>query len=246
MIVTKVNNLCAGVVLATLGSVATVHAAPILSISAQGLSNAQAAEANFLAGLEGGYTMETFDSGYTVGAVGQSLAINSLAGPGTFTSNVQGTAGACNSQGLACSDGLAVLNSDTSPFGGRFAISGDNWLDSVDAQDMSLTLMPGQTSVGFFLTDPNDSGGLFEIGGSTWSSVSLLGNTSLNNGGVYYVSLYDAEGLTDISIRANNNSDDYGIDNLTMGLVKVPEPATLALMALGLFGLVSFSRRKPS
>ncbi|WP_152206775.1 PEP-CTERM sorting domain-containing protein [Marinobacter changyiensis] len=245
MIVTKVNNLCAGVVLATLGSVATVHAAPILSISAQGLSDAQAAEANFLAGLEGGYTTETFDSGYTVGATGQSLTINNVVGTGTFTSNVQGTSGVCNSQGLACSEGLAVLNSDNNQFGGRFAISGDNWLDSVDAQDMSLTLMPGQTSAGFFLTDPNDSGGLFEIGGSTWNAFSLLGNSSLNNGGVYYDSLYDAEGLTDISIRANN-SDDYGIDNLTMGLVKVPEPATLALMALGLFGLVSFSRRKPS
>ena len=211
---------------------ATLSAAPILSISGEGLAAAQAAESAFFSKLKAGYLTEDFDSGYTVGA--QSTTINSLAGVGSFTMDLAGSGGACDTAPYSCADGLAVLDSGSSPFSGRFDVSPENWLDSMDAQEMTISAAAGYTAMGFFMTDPNDAGGRFSIGGVDFLFADIFGQ-ALGNGKVFYLSIFDSDGLGDITIYSNNSNDGYGIDNVTVGTV--PEPGTLALFGLGLLGL---------
>lgn len=221
------------------GSVGSAAAAPVINISSEGFSAAQAAEAAFLGNLNAGYMTETFDSGYAVGA--QSMTVTSLAGVGSFTMNVAGTGGACDTSPYSCNAGLAVLDSVSSPYSGRFDVSPDNWLDSMDAQKMTISPAGGYTAMGFYMTDPNDSGGRFSIGGVDFSFADIFGSF-LGNGKIFYISLYDDNGLGDLSIYANSSNDGYGLDNVTIGTV--PEPGTLALMGLGLVGLVLVRSRK--
>lgn len=224
------------------GAVSVAQAAPVLKVSAQGSAAAQNAEANFLAGLyPGSGVTETFE-GLTVGA--QSGAIDTAVG--TFTQNVAGTGGLCDAGGYSCAGGLAVLDDANSPFNGRFATpegaGNSNWLDSFDSQVMTLTVDPGYTSIGFYMTDPNDMGGRLTVGGVTFTFDDIFGSAQ-PDGSVYYISLYDEAGLGDIVFYTNDESDGYGIDNVTVG--RVPEPGTLALLGLGLVG-VGLSRRRKS
>jgi len=220
---------------------ANLNAAPILNISSEGLVASQAAETAFLGTLAAGFLTETFDAGYIVGS--QSLTINSVAGVGSFTMNTAGSGGDCDASGYSCAAGLAVLDTPNSPFSGRFDVSPDNWLDSMDAQKMTISPVAGFTAMGFYMTDPNDAGGRFSIGGVDFSFADIFG-ASLGSGEVYYLTIYDSEGLGDLSIHANDASDGFGLDNVTVG--KVPEPGTLALFGLGLLGLGVARKRRNS
>lgn len=224
-------------------AVGVAHAAPILNISDEGQTAADAAEATFLSSLDSSAT-EDFES-YPAASdsSGQSLLFSSTtAGDFSVEPGDVGTGGACNTNGFECDAGLAVLNSSTTPFGGRFATSPDNWLDSMDAQVMTFSPNAGNNALGFFMTDPNDAGGRFSINGEDFSFEDIFGS-SLGNGKVFYLSLFDSNGLNDVSIHSNNGNDGYGIDDVTIGH-KVPEPGTLALLGLGLAGLgISYRRR---
>jgi hypothetical protein len=214
---------------------AWASAVPVLTISGQGNAASAAAETAFLATLGGSQITETFDTaGYTAGA--QSLTINSAAGVGSFTSVSQGSGGACDNGGYSCSAGLAVLDASTTPFNGRFSVSPDNWLDSMDATKMTFSPTAGYNALGFFMTDPNDAGGRFDIGGVGFNFTDVFGS-AMGSGKIFYITLYDTAGLGDISIFSNDQGDGYGLDNVTIGSVSVPEPGTLALFALGLMGL---------
>ena len=225
------------------GACSLASAAPILSISAQGAAAAGQAESDFLATLNGGFVTETFDdnSFYTPGV--QSGTVVSQMGVGTFTSEVAGSGGLCDSGSFSCNAGLAILDSGTSPFNGRFAVSGNNWLDSMDAREMSFAPAAGYNAMGFYMTDPNDSGGRFSIGGEDFLFQDIFGS-ALGNGSIFYITLFDAAGLGDVSIFSNNSNDGYGLDNVTVGTVTVPEPGTVALLALGLVGLLVARKRK--
>lgn len=228
-----------------LGASSLALAAPILSISTQGGLAAGQAESDFLATLGSGYLTETFDDNtfYTPGS--QSITINSQEGVGTFTSVVAGSGGLCDSGGYSCNDGLAVLDAGTTPFGGRYSVSGDNWLDSMDAREMSISPAAGYNAMGFYMTDPNDAGGRFSIGGVDFDFSDIFGS-ALGNGSIFYITLFDAAGLGDVSIFSNNPDDGYGLDDVTIGIISVPEPGTLALLSLGLAGLAVARRRKQS
>lgn len=225
------------------GACSWASAAPILQISGQGAAAAGQAESDFLATLNGGYITETFDDNtfYTPGV--QSTTISSQAGVGSFASVIAGFGGLCDSGSYNCNDGLAVLDAGTTPFNGRYSVSGDNWLDSMDAQELEISPAAGYNAMGFYMTDPNDSGGRFSIGGVDFYFDDIFGS-ALGNGSLFYITLFDLAGLGDVSIFSNNGDDGYGLDNVTVGTVTVPEPGTLALLALGLVGLVVARKRK--
>ena len=223
-----------------LSAVSAVNAAPILNISGQGMTAASAAEASFLASAQPGSLTETFDhADYTVGT--QAGTIHSLEGVGSFTRVTPGTGGLCDKGSYSCAAGLAVLDESTTPFKGRFDVSPDNWLDSMDAMEMKIAPAAGFDSIGFYMTDPNDAGGRFSIGGIDFSFLDVFGS-ALGNGKVFYITLFDNNGLGDISIFSNNADDGYGLDNVTVA--NVAEPGTLALLALGIVGLGMARRRQ--
>jgi hypothetical protein len=227
-----------------LGASSLVSAVPMLTVTGPGIGAANAGQATFLGSVFGAET-EDFENGYTVGSQSQTISSSGVA---TFESLVAGSGGACDNGAFDCSAGLSVLDARVSPYNGRFSVPTDadntNWLDSMDAKEMSISVATGYNAIGFFMTDPNDSGGRFEIGGVGFDFEYLFGNTSLSNGQVYYISIFDNDVATlgDVVIKSNASGDGYGIDRVTVA--KVPEPGTLALFGLGLVGLGLARRRK--
>tara|TARA_R100000306_G_scaffold60462_1_gene60576 strand:+ start:3165 stop:3878 length:714 start_codon:yes stop_codon:yes gene_type:complete len=224
-----------------LGVSSNASAGPILNISEQGLSAASVAEQAFLDSAGPGYLTETFDdnSNYNIG--NQSATIISSLGVGSFHRAEPGSGGLCDSGSYSCEAGFAVLDDEASPFNGRYSVSGDNWLDSMDARQMVISPAVGFNSIGFYITDPNDAGGRLSVGGVDFDFDNIFGS-SLGNGGIFYVTLFDVAGLGNVSLFSNNPDDGYGIDNVTVA--NVTEPGTLALFALGLLGLGLARRSK--
>jgi hypothetical protein len=217
-------------------------AAPInVSISPVGtagdMTAPRAAEAAFLASINYGLT-ETFE-GFAVNTQGLSLS----SAVGDFTMTTAGSGGLC---APTCADGVKILDAANSPFSGRFntTVGGSKWLDSFDARVFDLTPIPGINAIGFYITDPNDSGGRFSFsvaGGAINVSFADIFGAALANGRVYYLSFTSADDITGLTIFANSSNDGFGIDNVTVG--RVPEPGTLALLGLGLLG-AGFARRR--
>ena len=222
--------------------IATANAGPVLKISDEGTASANAAQSSFLGTLQPGYATDNFES-YDVATDFNDQTTSFASSVGTFDVTqpaFNSPTDKCNDEGFQCGAGIAVLNDDETPFNGRFATSPSQWLDSMDAQSVKFTPNAENNAVGFFMTDPNDSGGRFSINGSDFAFSDVFGK-SLGSGGLFYISLFDNEGLDSFEIHSNDPNDGYGIDDVTVG--RVPEPGTLALLGLGLAGL-GFSYRR--
>ncbi|MEX1057100.1 MAG: hypothetical protein WED11_05185, partial [Natronospirillum sp.] len=192
-----------------LGMAQAAHSAPILTISGEGVAAAEAAELQFLASFQPGSAVaEDFEAfSPAVDASQQSLVIASAVG--SFSMDSPGSGGICDSSSIyTCDDGLAVLDDANSPFIGRFAMptGSENWLDSMDAETATYSPTAGYNAVGFYLTDTNDQGGSFSIGGDTYDFANIFGGPNAT-GSVYYVTLFDGDGLSDMTFYANNSKD---------------------------------------
>lgn len=240
----------AGIAFVSALSIATANAALIdVSVSGPGKAAAEAAEAQFFSYLTSS-TTETFE-GFTAASnsTGQSSVINTSVGK--FEQLAAGSNGsaACNDDGFSCTAGLAVLNAASSPFGGRFPMPHEtdnkNWLDSMDSREMKFSIAGMYKAVGFYITDPNDVGGLFDIVFEDQSAVTYNMNDiftgAQSNGAAYYLGFTSDVAIASLVFRSNHNNDGFGIDNVTIG--KVPEPGTLALLGLGLMGISLVRRR---
>lgn len=237
-------TLCAASAL--LAAAGAAQAAPVVfSKSAQGLTDSKTAETNFIASLGGGHATENFE-GFTVGTQGNPLTSTLV---GSFSMVTPGSGGSCTGALGGCGAGVAILNGSPSIFGGRINTTsgGKNWLDSFDAREFRFNPLANVNSVGFFISDPNDSGGRFTIKSAgisdptTYDFGQIFGAGGLSNGQVYYLNFTSMSAISSISIFSNANSDGFGIDDVTVG--KVPEPGTIALLGLGLLAAGAIRRR---
>ena len=223
-----------------------VQATPIVSVSAEGLASATAAESAFLSGLDVSVT-ESFE-GFTPVFKATTLSTS----VGSFQQIVKGNdISNCITPPVSGCTGLVVLNASESPFAGRFATDGAHWLDSNDSKTMTFEGATPWTSIGFYLTDPNDAGATINLKGFDGSGTEVLSTilfpSSLPNGNVYYVSIFAEEGLKSLTFYsdAGGGNDGFGLDNFTVGNVAstVPEPGSMLLLGAGLLGLAAFRRR---
>ena len=131
---------------------------------------------------------------------------------------------------------------------------GDFWLDSNDTQQVKWDLKGFDASfdgLGFYLVDANDNGATLIIRYKNNESKKIRIDTNLANGAVAYVSLKAHSSILGASLVFDNNgtdkkgesftNDGWSIDNVSV--VKVPEPTPIALLSLGLIGLLVARKR---
>ena len=202
--------------------------------------NSDAAHNAFIASLSGVGT-ESFESF----APGSTPPIN-LTFPGAGTATLTGT-------------GVTVNNGPDS--GGRYAISGSQYIVLNTGNNFTVTFGSNVAAFGFYGIDLGDYGGTLSLTltdkNNVVSSLAVpyvTGVGGSTNGSVNYFGFYDTTDQYK-SIVFNNNqtaSDTFGFDNLTIGSaqqvvpVGVPEPGTLALLSASVlgFGITARRRRK--
>ncbi len=226
--------------------------------AAYGVAAAQAAEAAFISSTYNG-VLETFDdpiANYTItnetyqdpGATG-SQATWVVGGTafgtkvGTFTMSQPNTA----SNGNVRDDLLMIEDNTTGEFG-RDMNYGSQWLDSNDAQEVIWSILDGNfNAFGFYLSDPNDQGAKLRLTYEDGSSDFIDITSPSPNGTIAYITVFSDVFFSNASLTFDNNTtraDGWGIDNVR--IARVPEPATLALLGLGLVGVGMARRRKQS
>ena len=246
---TLLHGIVAG--LAIFCCAASVHATTLTVYGDGSLAKASEGETAFLAGLTS-TTTESFE-GFTASHDAAHAKPSFSTSVGTFTQIKPGNdISACTPE---C-DGLAILSSGTTPFEGRFAIAGKNWIDSNDSDEMEWVASTPSTNVGFYLTDPNDVGARVGIHGVDGSSVVFtfddIFGKSLANGQVFYIGIVSSAKIAKLEFFSDPDkptkspkNDGYGIDKFTVGSTKkVPEPGVLLLLGAGLIALCGVRRRQ--
>lgn len=220
--------------------------------------NASAAQAAFVASLNGPTVIENFDSlGTAAHYVGtdqnkswENASSSFVTNVGTFTLNTVGQGSSSWTDATNANNGSLTIESAKTGESGRESLSNyarDLWLDSNDAKSVTWNLGSPLTgsfnSFGFYMSDVNDVGGILTLKffNGTWGTYVLPAHQS--NGNVGYVTVISDSNIVGgtFSFLNNSGSDGWGIDDVTVG--NVPEPGALMLMGLGLLGLGAARRR---
>jgi hypothetical protein len=140
---------------------------------------------------------------------------------------------------------------------GAFATSGTHYLDSPGARGDHLVFSSAVAGIGFYVTDLSDGGTAPDqisvvatlVGGGTrtFTTNVTTGNSNANVLFFGVVSTDPSELFSGVEIlnTFTTEGDVHGIDDITVGLTSaVPEPATLAMMGLGLASLMGYGWRR--
>ena len=221
---------------------------------------AATAEANFLSILKYS-TTETFEgNGANLNTVSANYAgadqqlnfedhsDSYITSVGSFTLD---TAGQDTGVGTYIED-LMIESDTTTGEHGRQSLStyqNDFWLDSNDAEQVTWDIFTNPATafdaIGFYLADAEDQGAVLtlDLDNGTTQTIDIP-TTGLNQNLLYITLTFDPAVLSaSIVFNNSNDHDGWGIDDVTIGKVQVPEPGSLALLGLGILGL-GVARRK--
>lgn len=132
---------------------------------------------------------------------------------------------------------------------GRYPISGTKYWETNQAFRIDFT--NPQSAFGFYGVDIGDFSGQLSL--TYGSNTLLIPHTVGGRGGsVLYYGFYDIDNpFSSIQFSTTTGNDFFGFDDFSIGTREhvvpggvIPEPASLLLLGLGLFGLGGFKRKK--
>lgn len=203
------------------------------------LTNSNAAHNTFFSNLSGVQT-QTFES-YATGTVLPLTISFGPAGSATLSDP-------SNSSSIASGSGG----------GGRFPISGTQYLVTGAGSGFTITFSTAISAFGFYGTDVGDFGGILSLGlgGANPQTLNVAGTLGATSGSALYFGFYDMTNPF-TSITFNNTGsggvDVFGFDDFTIGtlaqitpVTTTPEPSSFLLIGTGMSVLLSMRRYRRS
>lgn len=207
------------------------------------LTHAAIATGLYVAAAQAGALTLTFDD-LTVGTTlsNQYATLGVIFAPNAFIG-----AGSPNGTWATNTD-MTIVDSaggDVSDLGTPSLVSGnllrsfDGWLDEDGDASFSIHFGGPVSSVSM------DFAGVFAPGDVqlfAYNGATLLGSVAGTVTGQFTLS-FSAASITSVSVTPGSYNDWVGVDNVNFTPAQVPEPATYAMMGLGVAALLAFRRR---
>lgn len=200
------------------------------------------ADSPFNGGAFGAFYLEDFEDGALNTPGATASAGWSVLGPGVFTDSVDADDGTIDGSGAAGhsffsagTQSSLTITFDAAALGGSLpTVAGIVWTDVGSVGS-------GTTGFGPVLFSATGPGGipLGSIGPFTLGDGSAAGGTAEDR----FFGVTSAAGISSITISMSN-SVDWEVDHLQYGIRPVPEPGSLALVAIGGAATLALARRR--